>query len=448
MIGAVRNRVHDRAIRRLALPALGALAIDPLVSLVDTAFVGRLGAEALAALAVASAVFLAVFAVFNFLEYAVTPLVANDVGAGRLDAAGRTTTAALGFAVVAGVVAGAVLILVAPTLIGFFAVEGAVAAEAVTYLRIRLLAMPAMLALMVGHGSYRGYQDTRTPLIVTVGLNVVNLVLDPLLIFGLDMGVAGAALATAIAQWLGAVWFAVLIFGLHRKRLGISLGRPERSAVLPLLWAGRSLIIRNAALIGALTITTAVAARVGTVQLAAHQIAVQVWVFLALVVDALAISGQAMVGKDLGSDDVLAARSVSDRLLVLGLGVGFAVAIGLVIVGPWIGGWFTSDEEVKMALRDVYPFLVIMQPLNALVFVWDGIAIGASAFRFLAWSMVGAAVVTIVLLIPVIPLGLGLIAVWWAIVGLMLTRAAALWWWYGHGELVIAPGPSPSSPAG
>ena len=192
MIEAFRRTPYDREILRIGLPALGALAADPLVSLIDTAFVGRLGATALASVAIASAIFLAVFAIFNFLGYAVTPLVAQSIGSGDRNEAGRFTVAALAISSVAGVVAAFALIVFAEPLLNVFGANSEVLDGAMTYLRIRALGVPALLVILVGHGAFRGYQDTRTPLVVTLGLNVVNLVLDPILIFVLGWAEAPA----------------------------------------------------------------------------------------------------------------------------------------------------------------------------------------------------------------------------------------------------------------
>jgi len=447
MIQAFRRTPYDREILRIGLPALGALAADPLVSLIDTAFVGRLGATALASVAIASAVFLAVFAIFNFLGYAVTPLVAQSIGAGERNEAGRFTVAALAISSVAGVIAATALIVFAQPLLNVFGADSEVLEGAMTYLRIRALGVPALLVILVGHGAFRGYQDTRTPLAVTLGLNVVNLVLDPILIFGLGWGIAGAAWATVAAQWFGAAWFLVLFFWTRRTDLGIEFGRPQRRTLGSLFGAGKSMVLRNASLLAALTAATMVAARIGTAAVAAHQIAIQLWIFLALVIDALAIAGQAMVGKDLGAGNPVVAREVSDRLLALGLMFGVVLAAALALVSPWLASWFTPDGAVVVAFASILPILILMQPINGLVFVWDGIAIGAAAFGFLAWSTLAAGVASIGLLLAVIPFGWGLVGVWAAIVVLMLVRATTLWWWYSHRFAPSEPDPSPSSPA-
>jgi MATE family multidrug resistance protein len=309
------------------------------------------------------------------------------------------------------------------------------------------LGVPALLVILVGHGAFRGYQDTRTPLVVTLGLNAVNLVLDPILIFGLGWGIAGAAWATVTAQWFGAVWFILLFFWTRRTELGIGFGRPQRRALGLLVGAGKAMVIRNASLLATLTAATMVAARVGTAAVAAHQIAIQLWIFLALVIDALAIAGQAIVGKELGAGKRAIAREISDRLLALGLLFGIVLAATLAVVSPWLASWFTTDEAVVLAFASILPILIVMQPINGLVFVWDGIAIGASAFGFLAGSTLAAGMVATGLLLTVIPLGSGLVGVWVAIVVLMLVRATTLWWWYVKRFATSAPDPSPSSPA-
>ena len=445
MIQAFRRSPYDREILRIGIPALGALAADPLVSLVDTAFIGRLGAVALASVAIASAIFAAVFAVFNFLEYAVTPLVAQSIGAGDRAEAGRFTVTALSISAVGGVVAGAGLISFSDPLLRACGAGADVVESAGTYLRIRALGVPALLVILVGHGAFRGYQDTRTPLIVTLGLNAVNLILDPLLIFGFGWGIAGAAWATVVAQWFGAVWFAALFFWIRRTEMAIGFGRLRRTALFSLAGAARALILRNAALLAALTAATVVAARIGTASVAAHQIAMQLWLFMALVIDAFAIAGQAIVGKERGAGDRRVARAVSNRLLALGFSFGVLLAVGLLAISPWLGSWFTSDGAVVVAFASILPLLIVMQPINGLVFVWDGVAIGAAAFPVLAWSTLLASVVTVGVLLAVIPMGWGLVGVWAAIVVLMLVRATTLWWWYGFRFAVPGQDPSPWS---
>ncbi|NNK62957.1 MAG: MATE family efflux transporter [Gemmatimonadetes bacterium] len=421
------NRSIDARVVGLALPALGALAADPLVSIVDTAFVGRLGVVPLAALGVNASVFSLAFVVFNFLAYGTTPMVARALARGDRRAAGKLAVEALTLACAAGVVATALLLALAEPVLALMGATGELGAPALSYLRIRALAGPAVLIVTAGHGIFRGWQDTRTPLWITLGLNLVNLVLDPLLIFGLGWGLEGAAIATVVAQWSGAALFLVLILGTRREAMGIELRLPRPRDLRPLLRVGGALLIRTLSLVSTLTLATAVATRLGTAQVAAHQVASQLWLLLALVVDALAVAAQAMVG---GAEED-EARRVGNRILLWGLIVGIVLAATFAAARPWLPRLFTSDPDAVSRVDRLLPFIIWMQPLNAVVFVWDGILMGAQRFRILAVQMLLSAAVAAALLLRVVPSGWGLDGVWWAIVALMAVRAITLagtWW--------------------
>jgi len=297
---------------------------------------------------------------------------------------------------------------------------------ALNYLRIRACAGPAVLLITAGHGAFRGYQDTRTPMLITIGFNIINVALDPLFIFGLGWGLAGAAAATAIAQWIGAIVFLVLLLKTRREELGIELMLPTLRSLLPFLKVGRDLLVRTAALVGTMTLATAVAARVGVTAVAAHQVAAQLWLFLALVVDALAVAAQALVSKHLGRDDMATARAVSNRLLQWGLLVGVALGAGFFASQPVLPGFFTDDAATIAAVLSVFPFVALLQPLNGLVFVWDGIYMGAEDFGYLAKAMLVSAVGAAAILFLVQPMGWDLAGVWWGITALMGLRAITL----------------------
>lgn len=426
----ISSREHDRDIARLAWPALGALAADPLVSIVDTIFVGRLGVVPLAALGVNAAIFSLAFVLFNVLEYGTTPMVARAGGRGDTEGAGRTVIQALGVAALAGPVATLILLVFGGPIVEAMGATAELREPSLVYLRIRALAAPAVLIVTAGHGIFRGYLDTRTPLVVTLGLNVVNLVLDPLLIFGFGMGIAGAAIATVIAQWTGALWFLDLLLRRRREALGITIAWPRIAELVPFLRIGGALALRTFALIGTLTLATAIATRIGTVQVAAHQVATQIWLLLALVVDALAVAGQALVAKHRGADDPSAAREAANRLLGWGLRIGVLLAAIFLALAPVLPRVFTPEPEVIAMILLVYPFIVFMQPLNAVVFVWDGVFLGAEDFRFLAWQMVLSGLAAAGVLLLVLPMGWGLVGVWWGMVTLMAVRALTLGWRY------------------
>ena len=394
--------------------------------MVDTAFVGRLGVVPLAALGVNASVFSLAFVVFNFLAYGTTPMVARAVGRGDHERAGRLALEALTLAVLAGAGALAALQLLAGPILTVMGATGELREPALEYLRIRAFAGPAVLLMTAGHGIFRGWHDTRTPLWVSLGLNLVNLVLDPLLIFGLGWGLAGAATATVVAQWCGALAFLWLILVARRDALHVPAYRPRLRDLKPLLQVGGALVVRTLSLIGTMTLATAVATRVGALAVAAHQVGSQIWMLLALTVDALAVSAQAMVGRYEGAK----ARRAANRLLGWGVGVGLVLA-GLFYLGrPWLPGFFTDDPDARARVDAILPFVIWMQPLNAVVFVWDGVFMGAEDFRYLALQMIASAVLAAAVLLAVVPMGWGLAGVWWGIVALMGGRAVTLAWRY------------------
>ena len=430
---------HDRSILAFAIPALGTLAADPLVSLVDTAFVGRLGTEPLAALGVNAGIFSMAFLVFSFLAYGTTPLVASAVGENRRDRAGRVVLAALALSTGLGLVAMATLWMLAEPIVGLMGARGSLAAVTLTYLEIRLLAAPAVLLVTAGHGAFRGYGDARTPLVVTLILNLVNLILDPILIFGLQMGIAGAAWATVAAQWVGAILFLALLLGSHRAALQIPLERPRWTEIRRLASVGSILSVRTFALVFTLSTTTALATRLGDQVVAAHQVATQLWLLFALLIDAFALTGQTLIAENLGARRPETARAIADRLLQWGLALGALLAAGL-----WAGGstwiWvFELSEPVAAELLAVLPIVALMQPLNALVFVWDGIFMGARAFAYLAKTMVLSATLTLLGLAVVWVVDAGLMGIW-VCMGLLIclrgiTQAAR---YYGSPRLLTA----------
>ena len=426
---------RDRDILRLAVPALAGLAADPLVSLIDTAFVGQLGRVPLGALGVNTSILSMTFVVFNFLAYGTTPRVGRAVGNGDRAEAGRAVVRALTLAVLAGTGALVALQLLAGPILRLMGASAELMGPALNYLRIRALAGPALLLITASHGAFRGYQDTRTPMYVTIGFNVVNASLDPLFIFGFEWGLAGAAAATAIAQWLGALAFLGLLLGTRREALGVPLAWPSLRSLVPFLKVGRDLLLRTGSLVGTMTLATAVAARVGTAAVAAHQVAHQLWLFLALVVDALAVAAQALVSKHLGAEDPDAARAVSDRLFQWGLAVGVVLGIGFFLLRPVLPHFFTDDPATVAALLDVYLFVALLQPLNGLVFVGDGIYMGAEEFPYLAKAMIGTALAAAAVLGLVVPMGWGLTGVWWGIATLMVGRLLTLAGPYLRGRL-------------
>ena len=419
-----RTSPYDREIMRLAVPAFGALVAEPLYLLADTAVVGHIGTDQLAGLAVASAVLLSGYSIFIFLAYGTTAAVSRLIGAGDQREAAHQGIQSLWLAAAIGVVVAAVGVVLAEPLVRLFGGQGDVAANAVVYLRISLAGVPALLLVLAGTGYLRGRQDTATPLIVAVVSAGFNLVLELILIYGFGYGIGASALSTVLAQ-LGAATVYVVVVARAVRRFGVSLS-PHMASIRRLAAVGLDLLVRTIALRVTISLSTAVAARIGTAQVAAHEIAFAIWSLLALGLDAIAIAAQAMTGHRLGADLAGDARAAANRMIELGVVVGIGFGLGVVLLRPILPEVFTDDPEVVALAGFLLWFVAAMQPANAVVFVLDGVLIGAGDMAFLAKAMVGAAVVFAMGAAAVLVFDLGIGWVWAAIVAWMLARLLAL----------------------
>lgn len=415
----------DRELVAFALPALGGLAIDPLVSLVDTAFIGRLGATELAALGVNTSLFSLAFFGFNFLAYTTTPMISVALGRGERQRAGELTVQALFLALLLGVFVAVVLNVLTVPLLRVMGASGALLPAAATYLRIRALAAPALLVLMASRGILYGHGDATTVLRVVAVLNAVNIVLDPLFIFTFGWGLAGAAWATTLAQYSGALLFVRLFVrdDLKDKRFDIRWHVPTLVTLRPFLKSGSLLTLRTLALILTMTLAAAVATRVSVLAIAAHQVAAQLWTLLALTLDALADAAKTLVPRYLGKDQRHHAKQAANRALLWGTVVGVGLGVVFFVLQPLLPRLFTDDPEVIRVVLMIFPFIILAQPLNGLVFVWDGIFMGLEQWSFLALAMAISAGVAAAVLLLVLPLGWGLMGVWWGLITLMVMRA-------------------------
>jgi putative MATE family efflux protein len=374
----------DRAIVRLAVPALGALVAEPLFLLADTAMVGHLGTAPLAGLSLASSILQTAVGLMIFLAYATTPTVARLRGSG--DARAAVSAGLDGLWLAAGL--GAVLALlgwwVTPSLVGAFGADAAIDAQASRYLSISMAGLPAMLIVYAAAGLLRGLHDTRTPLVVAALGFGANAGLNAALIYGAGWGIAGSATGTVLAQW-GMVAAYLGVVARHARRAGAS-ARPRGLGVLRGARAGFWLMLRTASLRAALLLVTYTATALGSAELAAFQVALTLFATAAFALDALAIAAQVLVGDRLGAGDLHAARLVLRRCV--GWGVGGGVVLGVVLASlAWvIGPAFTSSAAVGRLVVPAVLVLAVAQPLGGLVFVLDGVLIGAGDNRYLAWT--------------------------------------------------------------
>jgi putative MATE family efflux protein len=348
-------------------------------------------------------VLVAVFNIFNFLAYSTTAAVARRVGAGDRRAAAEQGIAGVWLAVALGFVLMAAGLLLAPVIVDVMGASPEVTPPALTYLRISLLGAPFMLLMLAGMGYVRGLQDTRTTLVIAVGANVVNLALEILLVYGFDLGIAGSAWGTVTAQVGAAAVYAVILARSVRAE-GASV-RPRGRDIRAAAAVGGQFVLRTGSLLLALTAATAVASRIGDTDVAAHQIAFQIWLFLALSLDAVAIAGQAMIGRLLGADDAETARAAGRRMIEWGIAAGVVFGVAIAVARPWLVPLFTDDPDVRELALDVLWLVAALQPINAVAFVLDGVLIGAGDARYLSGAM---AVATFAVFAPAAALVLGL----------------------------------------
>jgi putative MATE family efflux protein len=407
----------DREIAGLALPALGALAAEPLYLLADTAIVGHLGTPQLAALALAATILSSLVSLSIFLTYGTTARVSRLHGAGLESDADELAAQALWLAIAVGAAVAVAVAALAGPLVGLLGGSGHVADLAARYLRIAVVGLPCALVALAGQGWLRGVSDLRTPLVIVAGGNAANVVLELLLVYGFGWGLDGSAAGTVIAQLgMGAAFAAVLL------RAPAASRRPRWSLMRPLTTIGAQIFVRTFSLMACFVVASAVLARVSAAALGAHQVAFQLFAFLALALDALAIAGQVMVGRALGAGDAAEARAAAQRLVQLSLACGVLIGLVLLALSSPLPRAFSSDPAVLHQAHLLWPLFAVMWPVAAVVFALDGILIGASDTRYLAGAMAASAAVFVPLVLVAATLGWGVRGVWAALVVLMAVR--------------------------
>jgi putative MATE family efflux protein len=418
---ADRQRAINRRIVALAIPALGSLAVEPVYVLVDTAIVGRLGTDQLAGLAIAATVLSFVFAGANFLTYGTTERVARRLGSGDAAGAANVGVQAVWLAVLCGVpIAGLVAVLARPVA-GALGADGEVLDHAVTYLSWSAIGVPFFLVTLAAQGVFRGASEYLTPLWILLGANVANLLIELVFVFVLDMGVAGSALSTVIAQIGAAIVFVVIL--LPRIRAA-EVRRPSRAGMAPLMSAGRHLLVRVGAMLAVFAGATAIAARIDDETLAAHQIVNSMFIFLALVLDAFAVPAHTLVAEEEGRGDLEAARFVARRSVWLSVVVGVGLGVLLAATSPLLPRAFTDDGDVADLATIGLLWLAVLVVPGAVAFAYDGILIGAGDYRFLGLAAVGylVAVTPIAVVTLAVP-GLGISGIWGGLLVWMILRA-------------------------
>jgi putative MATE family efflux protein len=424
--GPVARRIpeRDREILRLAAPAFAALVAEPLFLLADSAIIGHLGTPQLAGLGVAGALLATAVSVCVFLAYGTTASVARRLGAGDLRSALSQGIDGLWLAVLLGAILAVVAAVAAGPLVAAFGTSQDATPYAVTYLRVAAAGIPAMLLVLAATGVLRGLQDTRTPMVAATIGAAANVALNVTLVYGVGLGIAGSALGTVLAQLGMAVALtAVVVRGARRYEVP---RRPHLAGIRAAAAVGVPLLVRTLTLRAALLAATYVAASIGTVAVAAHQVAFTIWTLLALALDAVAIAGQAIVGRALGAGDAAGARAATRRMMQWGLVSGVVLAVVVIALRAAFVPLFTSDPDVRALLSSVLVVAAVFQPVCGVVFALDGVLIGAGDGRYLAL----AGVLTLAAFLPLAALVLatdaGLVALWWAFGAFLVARLVTL----------------------
>ena len=381
----------DRQIWRLAGPAALTLAAEPLYLLADTAVVGRIGVDALGGLAVASSILLFCTGALIFLTFGTAATVARLIGAGDPDEAAEQSVQGLWLGFGLGAILAVALAVLGPWLVGLFATTDAVAHNALVYLHVSLIGLPATCVMMAGTGALRGHLDTRTPLVVMVASNAVNIGLEVALVFGAGWGLAGSAAGTVVAQWGAAIAYVVMVLRMASAQ-GVGR-RPHAGRIRHLAVIGRDLFVRTIALRSAFTLSTLLAARRGTTALAAYQIAIQWWVFLTYLLDALEAAAQSLVGRALGAVNRPLARATATRILWWACGLGVVLGAATIVFRGAIAHLFTNQADIRSMLLGSLIWVGVLQPINGLASSLDGILVGAGDLRFLAGAMLVSTVI-------------------------------------------------------
>ena len=417
----------NRQVLSLALPALGALIAEPLFVLADSAMVGHLGAVSLAGLSLASTILTTAVGLFVFLAYATTATTARLFGAGRRTQGLRTGVDGMWLALLLGLGTGALLGLTAPWLTDVMGAHGLVARAAVAYLHASCPGLPGMFVVLAATGVLRGLLDTRTPFVVATGGAALNVAVNAVLLYGVGMGIAGSGAGTAIAQTAMAL---ALVRPIVREARATGVGLlPHRRGLRASLGSGAPLLIRSLSLRVAILATVWAATALGKVPLAAHQVVGALWNFAAFALDALAVAAQALIGTALGraqradetasqaADETVekadteadtrnasatAGWSIDEllrRMLIWGAGTGVLIGVLMTAGAAWLPHAFTSDAGVIAVATPTLLVAASALPLAGVVYLLDGVLMGAGDGRYLAWA-------GLVTLVPYVPLAL------------------------------------------
>lgn len=461
----IQNEISDvkRELISLSLPALAGQAIDPIAQLMETAYIGRLGTLELASAGVSVVIFNIISKLFNIpLLSVATSFVAEDManisGNASIEITGNgnpfkavyqrnqlsSVSTALLLALGIGIFEALALYFGSGIFLRLIGVSpgNPTLVPAQKFLSLRAFGAPAVVLSLALQGIFRGFKDTKTPVICLGIGNLSAVFLFPLLMYYFRLGVAGAAISTVLSQYIGTL---LMIWCLNKRAVLLppKMGNLQFGGYIK---SGGFVLGRTLAVLTTMTLGTSMAARHGPVAMAAHQICMQVWLAVSLLTDALAVSGQALIASSLSRHEYKAVKEITHFVLKIGLLTGICLTA---ILGASFGSLatlFTQDIEVLQVVRTGVLFVSASQPFNALAYIFDGLHYGVSDFRYAAFSMMFVGAVSSAFLV-FSPSHFGLRGVWLGLTLFMALRVVAGSvrllskngpWWFLHKDFQIA----------
>jgi putative MATE family efflux protein len=428
---AATPRSDLKDILRLAIPAMLAIASEPVFILADTAMIGRLGVEPLAARAIGSALIGGIYWIFAFLIFGTTTLVGYHRGTGETEVCGEICVHAIFLAAIGGMTVAVLGILFAPQLYLWMGAGPDVLREGAAYFRIRIAGTPFTFLLFACVGFLRGIQDTRTPMLIAFAVNGLNVVLDYLLIYGAlgfpALGLKGAAVAMLVSQILaGGICLGILFFSSYTTQYRLTRWRLDTRRLLSLSRIGHDLAVRTGALRFSLVFATGAVARMGTAVLSSHEIALQLFLLSSDTIDGIAVAGQTLAAKHLGENRPDTAYRMGKTLILCGCIAGLIFGVAYFLLKPSLIALFTRSPEVVRILGvAIFVLLALFQPVNGVVFASDGFLLGVHDTRYLMWAMlIGALGIFVPIAWLSLHFGWGLLGVWIGLSLLMAWRLA------------------------
>ncbi len=398
----------------LALPTLVSLIAEPVFLIIDSIIVGHLGPLQLAALGAAGSILSLITSTFIFLAYSTTSMVSKNLGRKDNDQAMESAISGTLLALIIGVVVAASSFVFRTNLLALIGTPKSVESFANSYLSIAVVGVPAMLVSFSALGSLRGFKKVGKTVRIQLLGYLVNAVLDLYLVYGLRLGISGAAIGTTTVQYLVAATYLITLF--DRKQLPRLALKLLVKGLAVAIRQGSGLVIRTISLRLAIILTTWVAATMGSTELAAQQALSTLWTFSAFSLDAIALALQVIIGHSIGEMDLKKSRTFTTWGLRWALVSGIIMGTLLVVAKGPISQAFTSSHPVQEQISRTIWILGLLQPLASLVYLLDGVLIGAGDGDFLAFAGVGAT-------LAFLPIALGI----------HLLHFDLRWLWIGYG---------------